>query len=102
MLKERRLMKLIFKNVGNYGSLMVKAILNVFVMRLRSIKIRSRHFRWETVAMNGRVLWINTALPDWISSVEGSDYIHDALQGRCHGLGVEGARTVKMRWLVLR
>ena len=80
---------------------MVKAILNVFVMRLRSIKIRSRHFRWEIVAMDGRALWINTAVPDWISSMEGSDHIHDALQGRCHGLGVEAARTVKMRWLVL-
>ena len=27
--------------------------------------------------------------------MEGRDYIHDALQGRCHGLGVEGARMVK-------
>ena len=34
--------------------------------------------------------------------MEGSDHIHDALLGKCHGLGVEGAGMVKMRWLVLR
>ena len=56
----------------------------------------------EGVAMDGRVSWINTTLPDWISSMKASDYMYNTLQGRCHGLGVEGVRIVKMRWLVLR
>ena len=45
--------------------------------------------------MDGRFRWINTALPDLMSSMEGRDYIHKAPQGSGHGLGVEGAGMVK-------
>ena len=45
--------------------------------------------------MDGRFRWINTALPDLMSSIEGRDYIHKAPQGSGHGLGVEGAGMVK-------
>ena len=30
-----------------------------------------------------------------MSSMEGNDFIHKALQGSCPGLGVEGARMAK-------
>ena len=45
--------------------------------------------------MDGRFRWINTALPDPISSMEGRDYIYKTPQGSGYGLGVEGARIVK-------
>ena len=35
---------------------------------------------------------VNPALPEGIRSVGGSSYVHDVLQGRCAGIGVEDAR----------
>ena len=45
--------------------------------------------------IDGRFRWINTALPDLMSSMEGRDYIHKAPQGNSYQLGVEGAKIVK-------